>query len=176
MVERLRMAFYLEEHDPETYRRKGRLISLAMAGQLIVLGLVFSQLLVATFGSSLWLNALGVLLGLLATGATFTVLKDRPWMKEVRYVWQLKHHLGQISGYLPGLRKAVEEGNTTALDLLTFYHQGMAQLAELNGRTPDDDSERLAEKMQVRLKREEKGLPDKVNGFDPLDLQAFKRG
>lgn len=167
--------FYLEQHDPETYRRKARLISVAMAAQLIVFGMLFAQLLTAIFGSSLWLNALGVFLGLLFASLTFAVLRERPWMKELRYVWQLKHHLGRISSYLPALRRAVAEDNINALHVLSFYHQGMAQLAELNGRTTDDDAERLAEKMEVRLKREEKQLPEQVDGFDPHELQAFKR-
>ncbi|WP_346795767.1 DUF3087 family protein [Halomonas sp. Bachu 37] len=169
------MIFYLEQHDPETYRRKARLISVAMAAQLIVFGMLFAQLLTASFGSSLWLNGLGVFLGLLFTSLTFAVLRERPWMKELRYVSGLKQHLARISSYLPVLRRAVAEDNVNALNILSFYHQGMAQLAELNGRTTDDDAERLAEKMEVRLKREEKQLPEKVEGFDPHDLQAFKR-
>ena len=169
------MAFSLEQHDPETYRRKARIISVAMAGQLIIFGLLFSMLLTTTFGSSVWLNALGVLLGLLATSAMFAALRERPWMAEVRYVWQLKHHLSRISSYLQPLRRAVEEDNRLALDILTFYHQGMAQLAELNGRTTDDDGERLAEKMQVKVKREALGLPKEVTTFDPHDLSAFKQ-
>ena len=96
-------------------------------------------------------------------------------MTEVRYVWQLKHHLSRISSYLQPLRRAVEEDNHLALDILTFYHQGMAQLAELNGRTTDDDAERLAEKMQVKVKREALGLPKEVTTFDPHDLSAFKQ-
>jgi hypothetical protein len=169
------MVFSLEHHDPETYRRKARMISFAMAGQLIVFGMLFAMLLTSAFGSSIWLNGLGVFLGLLVTSALFAVLKDRPWMNEVRYVWQLKHHLSQISGYLPTLRQAVKEDNRVALDILTFYHQGMTQLAELNGRTTDDDAERLAEKMDVKLKREALELADAVDRFDPQDLQAFKR-
>ena len=169
------MAFSLEQHDPASYQRKARIISVAMAGQLIIFGLLFSMLLTTTFGSSVWLNALGVLLGLLATSAMFAALRERPWMTEVRYVWQLKHHLSRISSYLQPLRSAVEEDNRLALDLLTFYHQGMAQLAELNGRTTDDDAERLAEKMQVKVKREALGLPKEVTTFDPHDLSAFKQ-
>lgn len=170
------MTFRLESHDPQTYRRKARLISLAMAAQFIVFGLLFAQLLTATFGSSLWLNALGVLLGLLATSLVFAVLRERPWMAEVRYVWQLKQHLSQVSGYLPALRRAVKEDNANALGVLAFYHQGMQQLAELNDRTPDDDAVRLAERLEVRQKREEKGLPVEVEGFDPEDLRAFRKG
>ena len=71
--------------------------------------------------------------------------------------------------------RAVEQDNRLALDILTFYHQGMAQLAELNGRTTDDDAERLAEKMQVKVKRDELGLPKEVATFDPHDLSAFKK-
>jgi len=170
------MSFRFKEHDPETYRRKGRLISLAMAGQLIVFGLVFSQLLQLAFDGGFWLNVVGVLLGLVATSVVFAVLRERPWMTEMRYVWQLKHHLSRVSAYLPALRRAVEEGNGTALAILSFYHQGMAQLAELNGRTMDDDSELLAERQKVHLARQERGLPERVDGFDPQDLAAFKRG
>ncbi|XUO86462.1 DUF3087 family protein [Halomonas sp. KM072] len=168
------MAFTLEHHDPDIYRRKARIISIIMAGQLVVFGLLFSMLLTATFGSSFWLNALGVLLGLLATSAMFAALRERPWMVEMRYVWQLKHHLSRISSYLQPLRRGVEEDNRLALDILTFYHQGMSQLAELNGRTTDDDAERLAEKMQVKVRREALGLPAEVTSFDPHDLSAFK--
>lgn len=170
------MSFRFEQHDPETYRRKAKMISLAMAAQLIVLGLVFSQLLQVAFDGGFWLNLVGVLLGLLATSMTFAVLRERPWMTEMRYVWQLKHHLSRVSAYLPALRRAVEEGNGTALAILSFYHQGMAQLAELNGRTLDDDAELLAERQKVRLARRESGLPETVDGFDPQDLAAFKRG
>ncbi|PMR76170.1 DUF3087 family protein [Billgrantia endophytica] len=169
------MPFTFEHHDPNSYRRKARLISVAMAGQLIVFGLVFSQLLTATFGSSLWLNAIGVLLGLIVTSLTFAVLRERPWMTEMRYVWQLKHHLSRVSGYLATLRREMEQGNSVALNLMAFYHQGMVQLAELNGRTLDDDSERIAERQRIRLLREERGLPERVEGFDPHDLAAFKR-
>jgi hypothetical protein len=170
------MPFQFEEHDPETYRRKGRLISLAMAGQLIVFGMVFAQLLQLAFEGGLWLNVLGVLLGLLATSLVFAVLRERPWMREMRYAWQLKHHLSRVSSYLPELRRAATEDNATALDLLAFYHQGMAQLAELNGRTLDDDSELLAERERLRQLRREKGLPERVDGFDPHDLDAFRKG
>ena len=169
------MPFAFEYHDPETYRRKARYISLAMAGQLVVFGLLFSQLLVAAFGSSLWLNALGVLLGLLATSLIFAVLRERPWMREMRYVWQLKHHLSRLSGYLATLRREMERGNGVALHLMTFYHQGMAQLAELNGRTLDDDAELLGERVRIRHLREEQGLPERIEGYDPNDLAAFKR-
>ncbi|MDN6179389.1 MAG: DUF3087 domain-containing protein [Halomonas subglaciescola] len=167
--------FILQHQDAHAYRRKSRIISLVMAGQFLVLGMLFAMLLTAAFGSTLTLNALGVLLGLLATSAMFAVLKDRPWMAEVRYTWQLKHHLGQVSGYLLPLRREMENDSRTALDIVTFYHQGMAQLAELNGRTTDDDAERLAEKMQVKLKRETLQLPEHVESFNPDDLQAFKR-
>ncbi|MDN3521373.1 DUF3087 family protein [Halomonas ramblicola] len=169
------MPFQFEAHDPATYRRKARFISLAMAGQLIVFGLVFAQLLQLAFDGGFWLNVLGVLLGLLATSLVFAVLRERPWMAEVRYAWQLKHQLSRVSGYLPALRRAMEEGNDTALGVLAFYHQGMAQLAELNGRTLDDDAERLAERTRVRLARQERGLPERVEGFDPEDLAAFRR-
>jgi hypothetical protein len=170
------MQFRFENQDPETYRRKGRLISLAMAGQLVVFGLVFSQLLTAAFDGGFWLNGLGVFLGLLATSLVFAVLRERPWMAEMRYVWQLKHHLSRVSGYLPDLRRGMVEDNDTALDLLAFYHQGMAQLAELNGRTLDDDSELLTERQTLKIARRERGLPERVDGFDPEDMRAFRKG
>ncbi|TFH88370.1 DUF3087 family protein [Billgrantia azerbaijanica] len=169
------MPFRFEDHDPETYRRKARFVAVAMAAQFIVFGVVFAQLLTANFGSSLWLNALGVFLGLLATSLVFAVLRERPWMADMRYAWQLKHHLARLSSHLSTLRRAVEEGDDVALHLLTSYHQGMAQLAELDGRTLDDDSERAAERVWVRGLRRDRGLPERVEGFDPEELRAFRQ-
>ncbi len=100
------MVFTLEQHDSHKYRRKARMISIAMAGQLIIFGMLFSMLLISTFGSSLWLYAVGIVLGLLATSALFAALRERPWMSEMRYVWQLRQHLAQIGGFLPTLRRA----------------------------------------------------------------------
>ncbi|TDO06098.1 MULTISPECIES: DUF3087 family protein [Halomonas] len=170
------MPFQFEDYDPEVYRRKARLISLAMAGQLIVCALLFTLLLQAVFAGGFWLNALGVLLGVVATSLVFALLRKRPWMAEVRYVWQLKHQLARVSGYLPALRRSMAQGNPAALDILAFYHQGMAQLAELNGRTLDDDAELLAEREVVRAARRERGLAERVEGFDPHQLDAFRKG
>ncbi|MDT8880016.1 DUF3087 family protein [Halomonas saccharevitans] len=170
------MTFRFEHHDPATYRRLSRLTGLAMAGQLIVFGLLFSQLLVAAFGGSLWINALGVLLGLAATSLVFAVLRQRPWMAGIRYVWRLKHHLARVSAYLPALRRGMGEGDEAALAVLAFYHQGMAQLSELEGRTLDDDAELLAEREVVRHARRERGLSERVEGFELEDLSAFRKG
>ncbi|RUR34589.1 DUF3087 family protein [Vreelandella nanhaiensis] len=169
------MVFTLEQHDSHSYRRKARMISFAMTGQLIIFGMLFSMLLTSTFGSSPWLYALGIFLGLLATSALFAVLRERPWMAEMRYVWQLRQYLSQISGFLPTLRRAVEENNRAALDIVTFYHAGVTQLAELNGRTPPNDAAWLAETTHLAEKREALGLPAQVDTFDSQDLHAFKR-
>ncbi|MCZ0926220.1 DUF3087 domain-containing protein [Halomonas janggokensis] len=166
------MVFTLEPYDSHTYRRKARMITFIMVGQLLIFGLLFAMLLTATFGQSLGLNVLGGILGLLATSAMFAALRDRPWMQEVGYVWQLKQHLSRINSHLPALRQAMQEDNRTALDILAFYHQGLAQLAEYNGRAPSDDDER----QRVNERREALALPLQVEQFDPQDLHAFKRG
>lgn len=168
--------FRFERHDPARFRRTSRRMAIVVAVQFIVLGLVFSQLLTARFGSSLGMNALGVLLGLLATSVVVAVLRERPWMRDQRYAWELKRHLARVSAYLPALRRAgFEERDPRALDLLAFYHQGMQQLADLNGRTPDDDSERLAERLRVRQTRETVNLATEVDGLDPAALKAFRQ-
>ncbi|MDR5875391.1 DUF3087 family protein [Vreelandella gomseomensis] len=165
------MVFTLEPHDPTSYRRKARMITFIMAGQLLIFGLLFAMLLTTAFGQSLWLNVLGGVLGLLATSAMFAALRDRPWMQEVGYVWQLKQHLSRINGHLPALHQATGEDNRTALDILAFYHQGLAQLAAFNGREPSDDNE----SRRIREHRVSLGLPAEVERFDPQDLHAFKR-
>ncbi|MEC9484120.1 MAG: DUF3087 family protein, partial [Halomonas sp.] len=73
------MIFRFERHDPQQYRRKARMLAAIVIAQFIVLGLVFSQMLTARFGSSLGMNALGVLLGLLGTSIVVAVLRERPW-------------------------------------------------------------------------------------------------
>ncbi|GAB2780500.1 DUF3087 domain-containing protein [Halomonas shantousis] len=169
------MHIRFESHDSRLYRRKAKFMAVIVAGQFIILGLLFSQLLTSRFGSSLGMNALGVLLGLLATSVVVAVLRDRPWMRDQRYVWELKRHLARISAHLPALRQAgLERCDPQALDLLAFYHQGMQQLADLNGRTVDDDSERLAERLRVRQARRECQLPEQVNEVDLEALDAFR--
>ena len=81
-----------------------------------------------------------------------------------------------MSAHLPALRRGMGEGDDTALAVLAFYHQGMAQLSELEGRTLDDDAELLAEREVVRHARRENGLPERVEGLDPGDLGAFRKG
>ncbi|GHC24282.1 DUF3087 family protein [Aidingimonas halophila] len=167
--------FRFESHDPDRYRRKARIISLSMSAQVIVLAVVFSQLLSLGLDGGLWRYLTGILLALLATSLIFAILLERPWMAEMRYAWELRQRLSQVRGYLPTLRQAIEENNPTALEVLAFYHQGLEQLAALNGRTLDDDTERQAEKAVVRQRREAHGMPPTVDGFDPEDLRAFKK-
>ncbi|MCS2610756.1 DUF3087 domain-containing protein [Halomonas dongshanensis] len=167
--------FTFEPIDPNAYRRKARMITFALLGQLVIFGLLFAMLLASAFGPGLWPNVFGVVLGLLATSALFAVLRERPWMREVRYVGQLKQSLSHISSYLPALRRGVEEDNRSALDVLAFFYAGLDQMAELNGRTRDANSERDAERRRIDAKREELGLPARVEHFDPQDLSAFTR-
>ncbi|WP_227369042.1 DUF3087 family protein [Halomonas sp. M20] len=169
------MSFCFEYHDPEQFRRKSRFMTIGVTAQFVVLGLVFSQLLTTRFGSSLAMNAAGVLLGLLATSAMVAILRQKPWLQDQRYAWELKRHVTRVSAHLSRLRKVgLERHDPAALDLLAFYHQGIEQLNELNGRTTDDDSERLAERLRVRKTRESLNMPAEVTGLDPQALKAFR--
>ncbi|WP_447956390.1 DUF3087 family protein [Vreelandella sp. EE7] len=168
------MAFTLQEQEPKRYRRKARMISVVMVGQLIIFGMLFSLLLSSALGSSIWTHGLGIVLGLLATSALFAGLKERPWMGEISYVWQLKNHLSRIQGYQDSLTRAVDEDNRAALDILSFYHEGVDQVAALNDKQPDPA--RLQQKEHVVERRQALGLPDRVTVFDPHDLGAFTRG
>ncbi|WNL42834.1 DUF3087 family protein [Halomonas sp. PAMB 3264] len=167
------MAFTLQAQDPNRYRRKARMISVMMVGQLIIFSMLFSLLLSSVMESSLWAHGLGIALGLLATSALFAGLKERPWMGEISYVWQLKNHLSRIQGYQASLERAVDEDNRAALDVLSFYHEGVDQVAALNGKAPDPA--RVAQKERVLERRQALALPDRVTVFDPHDLSAFTR-
>ncbi|MGO2131301.1 MAG: DUF3087 family protein [Halomonas sp.] len=140
------MAFYFEDHEPERYRRLTRLVGMAMAAMLIVFSLIFTQ------------------------------LRHKAWMEPISYSWRLKQRLSRVSGYLPALRRGLEERDPSALTVLSFYHQGMAQLTTLDGRAMDDATELLAERQQVRLARLELGLSERVEGLSDADLARFKRG
>ncbi|WP_048306382.1 DUF3087 family protein [Halomonas sp. PR-M31] len=169
------MSFRFEHHDPEQFRRKSRFMAIIVTVQFVVFGLLFSHLLTTRFGSSLAMNAAGVLLGLMATSVVVAILRRKPWLQDQCYAWELKRHLTRVSAHLSTLRKAgLENHDPAALDMLAFYHQGMEQLAELNGRTTDDDGERLAERLKLRQIRESLSMPDKVTGLDPQALKAFR--
>lgn len=170
------MVFRFEKYAPERYRRLSRLVGMAMAAQLIVFSLIFTQLLNAYFEGGWWLNVLAVGLGLAATSLVVVRLRSHDWMGPISYGWRLKQQLSRVSGYLPALRRGLDDADPKALAALGFYHQGMAQLAELDGRTIDDDAELLAERQRVRLARLELGLDVRVEGFDDAVLAGFKRG
>ncbi|WP_447554113.1 DUF3087 family protein [Vreelandella sp. EE22] len=169
------MAFTLQEQDPDRYRRKARMISVVMVAQLVIFSMLFSLLLSSALGNTFWAHALGIVLGLLATSALFAGLKERPWMAEIRYIWQLKNHLSQIQGYYPSLERAMDQDNRAALDILSFYHAGVDQIAALNNRRQRDPA-RQVQQERVLTRREALALPDRVTVFDPHDLSAFTRG
>ncbi|MCB8890459.1 DUF3087 family protein [Vreelandella malpeensis] len=168
------MAFTLQEQSPARYRRKARMISVMMVGQLIIFGMLFSLLLSSVLESALWAHGLGILLGLLATSALFAVLKERPWMAEINYVWQLKSHLSRINGYQGALTREAGQDNRAALDILSFYHAGINQVVALNDRAPQD-AERQAQKARITERRRALGMPEQAASFDPNDLGAFTR-
>ncbi|MFG6668326.1 DUF3087 family protein [Halomonas sp. HNIBRBA4712] len=168
------MAFTLKEQDPARYRRKARMISVVMVGQLLIFGMLFSLLLASALGPSFWSLALGVVLGLLATSALFAGIKERPWMSEVGYVWELKSHLSRIAGYRETLDNAAGQDNRSALDILSFYHQGLDQMSSLNARQAPDPA-RQAQQARIVERRQALGLTERVATFDPHDLDAFTR-
>lgn len=170
------MEFRFEAHDPATYRRRSRRVAIAMAAQFLVLGLAFSQFLTWAFGSSVWLNGLGVLLGLLVTVGLAARYKEHAFMAEARYGWRLKQALSRVSAHLPALRRALAEDDPAALDVLCFYHQGMAELSRLDARSLDDDGERLAERLAIQRRRQQAGLPERVDGLEAGRLKQALAG
>lgn len=122
------------------YQQRYKRVAIGLALSLAVLSLSFSTLLIALLGSSeqgsnTALNAIGLLLAVVVLIAALQKLKMKPYFEEVTYVWMLKQELNQITRRMRKVKAAAQEGDRTAMVVLSFSYAGSAQLWELDDNT-----------------------------------------
>lgn len=122
------------------YRQRYKTVSCLLVATLIVLAPSLSSLLVAIWGESnsgnnFWLNLGGVSLAAVLVAGLLLHFKGHAYLTELSYVWDLKQTLNKINRKLRIVRKAAEQGDATALLILSYYYEGCEQLWTLDDNT-----------------------------------------
>ncbi|WP_295902547.1 DUF3087 domain-containing protein [uncultured Vibrio sp.] len=129
----------LQNIDKKTYRSRLNIVIVGCIVCLAVASLSISQTLIALFpsetGSHFHWNLLGVILSAVGLASILVKQKSHPKMKEVAYVWDLKHALNLIYRKNKKLLAAAKLGDKNAMLALQFSYEGSRQLWQLDDNT-----------------------------------------
>ncbi|WP_108945810.1 DUF3087 domain-containing protein [Shewanella halifaxensis] len=172
----------LMDIDKQTYRKNTNLVIMGFVASLAILALVFGALLIQLFGAppsasgestgNFHLNLIGVILALAVCSAVLNSQKQKPFLKEVYYVWQLKQLHNQIYRKLAKIKQAADSNDQTAFIILSFYFASLKQVYTLDDNTltlatVDSDLNQLNEKIAAL------GLTITPEQFDPQMLEQI---
>lgn len=134
------MMFQIKACNPQTYRKQTRRSTLYIAAFFVLLAMLFSTGAVLQFGTpggdNFRLNLAGVIAALLLTIAVVRYqFWTQPWMAAAVYGWQLKRNLMSVTNVMHHVKAGMQAGNPAAMQLLRFYHLGLAQMLELDGNS-----------------------------------------
>ncbi len=105
-----------------------------------VLAIVFGQILIALLSQpnadNFWLNFTGVVIALVCCLSAINSIKNKDYMREVLYVWELKKQINFIYRKLTKIKFAgLQHGDIDALVILNFYYKACHQLYTLDDNT-----------------------------------------
>ncbi|MFC3681090.1 DUF3087 family protein [Bacterioplanoides pacificum] len=146
----------LKQIDKCLYKRRLNRFQAALVAGLFILGLGFSSLYIELFSqpgeSNFVLNLAGVISALFVVAVAANLVKNKPWMAEIRYVWQLKQELNRIYRASRKLEAALQQDDDEALlqralVIRYFSLHGSKHLYQLenNTLTLDDLNLQIAE-------------------------------
>lgn len=170
--------FQLKQINPTFYRKQTRNATFKVMAMFIVIGMITAtatlEYLSPYNSNKIFLNLLGGVIGLAITALIVRLFfKDKPWMAEAIYGWQLKRNLLHISNVIEPLKAKASENDMEALKILRFYHLGLTQMYQL-----DNNSTELmnlkAEKEQLVQKLINLGIDIEQNQFDPEQVTPYK--
>ena len=121
------------------YRQHLNMASVSATAVAIALALIYGQILIHYFangsGNNFKLNLVGVVLAVISLVALFTQLKGHPYLREVRYVWELKQTTNKIFRKLHKIEAAARQADHDAMTILSFYYDACEQLYRLDDNT-----------------------------------------
>ncbi|MBY5922023.1 DUF3087 family protein [Ferrimonas balearica] len=170
----------LRKIEASHYRRQVNQVTLGFVMALAVLSVAFGSLLIALFGQgavtpgestgNFHLNLMGVVLALALCSALLAGLKDKPFMADVVYVWQLKQMHNRIYRKLKAVEAAAEQGDVNAMSVLDFYHRSRELVYRLDNNTLTLSAvARDQEKLAALVAQHQATLPP----FDAAMLDRF---
>lgn len=149
----------IEQIDKQTYRKHLNIVIIISIIAFAALSLLISQSLIYFFtdrqGTHFWLNVTGVVTSMIIVGFILKRISVRPYMKEVTYVYKLKHQINLITRKLRKIEQAKDNLDHNAIIILSFYYNACYQLYNL-----DDNTITLPELVQ------------KQNALDQLKLDS----
>ncbi|MEL7399635.1 MAG: DUF3087 family protein, partial [Pseudomonadota bacterium] len=90
----------LKQIDKTLYKQRLNRFQGGLVVLLFAVGLGASSLYISWFGnedgSNFIYNLAGVITAVIAAAIVFNVIKDKPYMAEIRYMWKLKQELNRI--------------------------------------------------------------------------------
>ncbi len=134
----------LQEIDKTRYRKNMNLLIVILVLSLVGLSLAFGSVLIALFGAApvpgeptgnFHLNLLGVILSVGLCGAVLHHFKERPFFREIYYVWRLKQLHNRIYRKLVKIKAAAAKNDVNALIMLLFYYTSLRQVYLLDDNT-----------------------------------------
>lgn len=166
----------LRDIDKAVYSRRVKWVFAGMALALAVLALMFSTLYIRLFSTPdaphFWHNLAGVATAAGVVIWTLNRLRDRPWLAEVAYVWDLKQMLNRIYRKQKKIEAAAEQGDANAMQILNFQLEGSRQLYLLDDNTITLDA--LLIKLEANKRRmEAAGLKVDDPELDPRLLDLY---
>lgn len=130
----------IQSIDKAIYRSRLNKVLFAFIVSFLVLALVFGQSLILLLSEpgqdNFWLNLSGVILALIVSLSVITQCKNKAFMHEVYYVWQLKQQINFIYRKLKKVKQfAFDDKDINALIILKFYYKACYQLYTLDDNT-----------------------------------------
>jgi hypothetical protein len=167
---------HLEDIEKSRYRKRFRIVFVAIVVVLAIVALGTSTLLIAIFGtpgeSHFWLNLAGVVVGGGVVALALIKLREHPYLREVVYVWDLKQQLNQVYRKQAKIEPLVEQNDPDAIAIMYFFYRGSQQLYELDDNTITMDTITL--KIRALERRiEELGLDITTDSFSKAMLERF---
>ena len=170
--------FKIEEIDPAIYRAKTRKSTIIIMAIFLVIGFSTAWISVNLLGeysdNHIVLNLMGAFVGLLITfWIVSKFFKDKPWMKEALYGWNLKRRVMYIYNAMRLLENAADEGDVEAIKILRFYHLAQEQMYKLDNNL-HALSELRIQMQEHKDKMEEMGIDPDQTEFDMGSVDAYR--
>ncbi|MCJ8321730.1 MAG: DUF3087 domain-containing protein [Colwellia sp.] len=138
----------LIEISKPLYRKRLNIVIVSFITAFLFLSLGLGSLIISFFGDLLIENAagemelnnfrynlLGVLLALLACAAVLHQIKNKPFFKEIYYVWSLKQLHNKIYRKVKKIKLSAKNEDVNALIILNFYYHSRKQVYLLDDNT-----------------------------------------
>ena len=165
----------LENIDKARFKKRLNRFQAALVAGLLVLSLALSQIYTGLWGSgdsNTLLNLAAVGTSLFVLAGIMNLIKDKPWMYEIRYMRQLKAELNRIYRASRKLEQALEEDNPDAIVVKYFQLHGSRHLYQLedNTLTLEELNRQIAD-LDERIKQ--RGMQVSAEDYAPAMLDRL---